>query len=319
MDNREQWLERRRTSIGASDAAILIMGELYGRTQVDVLKDKLGLSTNSWADNSPDIRAGNLYEPLAVEAYRHSTGNAVNHKPDDPERLTYRTGLYIHASLDAVEILPNNTLRVIEVKAPREGRARDTEVDGPLQSWVVQVQFQLAVIRAAGIPGVIGARVVVWHREEARIHWHDVPDSPEDQARAAGWLDMAADWYERHVCCGEPLAEMQPIELWKSDTEVDLTGSVQGTIVSEYAKACDALKAAEEIKREAALALADVAEAHRARKIIADGYRLTRIVNKGRKSLDMERAKAENPGIPWDSYEKQGGEYVAWRVSEVKP
>ena len=232
MDNREQWLERRKQSIGASDAVVLVMGELYGRTQVDILTDKLGLLTRFIGDN-PDIRAGNTYEPLAVQAYRDETGNHVNYRPDDPERLTYRAGLYCHASLDAVEVMNDYTLRVIEVKAPRERRARDTELDGPLQSWVIQTQFQLAVIRAAGIENVVGARILVWHREEARIHWHEVPDEPEDRARAASWIGLCADWYERHVCCGEPLGEMQPI--------------------------------------------------------------------------DLEKLKADNPEIPWDRYEKQGG------------
>jgi hypothetical protein len=231
--------------------------------------------------------------------------------------LTYHAGPWVHATCDAVELLDDLSMRVVEVKAPRESRARETELEGPSIPWVIQTQMQMAVLRHEGFR-VAGGVIVVWHREEARIHMHEVPDSDEDRARAASWIDECSQWYEDHVIRNLPLVDRPRVILPRSEADVDLSGTGEAAAISWYAEACQRVKEAEEDKRLALLALTEASEKYSARRMTADGVRITRIVNKGRTSLDVTTARIDHPEIPWESYERTGSEYLTWRVSGGK-
>ncbi len=315
MDNqRQEWLEARRQGIGASDAVVILIGSQW-RTEHDVLASKFDIAEE--LDND-DIRRGNLYEPICLAQWAAAHPDyTVMEGHRDPLTLTFRHG-YCHASLDAVAVGPNNEVIILEVKSPRGKKARDTELDGPAPEWQVQVQYQLAIAERSGAElftgwgSEVSAYVLVWHSEEARYHEHAIAPTPD----AERWVQYCHEWYERHVVDQAPLeTTAPPVAIPHLEADADLSGTPDGAVVAWYAAACEAVKKAEADKDAAAAALTEVATAHSARRLVADGCRITRIVNKGRTSLDTKAARAAHPEIPWTDYERTGGEYLTWRVT----
>lgn len=319
------WLEKRRDGIGASDAVILLAGPQYGKTAADVLASKLGPVVEMESD---DIRRGHLYEDLAIEAWIDQHPHYSLRDGQCSQLLRFWSYGRAHASLDALVhgvVGGIQRLGVLEVKSPRSQGARDTEADGPRPQWIMQCQYQMAVVSHIMRQNTGGpfwsqlqfGQIVVWHPEEARIHTHEVPWGDEEQAQSRQWVEYCQDWYQRHVIAGEPLPETPPpVPLPQHELDVDLTNTTEGQAVEWYCAAKERLKAAEQEVEIASAALSEVAAAHQARRLISGDTRITRIVNAGRRTTDIKNAMAANPQIDWAKYERIGSEYVVWRVSK---
>lgn len=344
-NKRTEWLEARRNGVGASDAVVLLCGSKW-RTEEDVLASKLGPVEEL---SNPDIRRGNLYEILCLDQWALSNPEwEILRGSDDPMALTFRVG-HCHASLDALAVGPHGEVLILEVKSPRCKKARDTEMDGPDPAWVVQVQYQLEVCRRSGADmfgdgwnpeARAGARVLVWHPEEARYHEHVIEENPGEWRRtefslcadgssqekliehrdgASHWVDYCDAWFQRHVIEGEPLAPPSPfVPLPRYELDIDLSGTPDGSVVSWYAVACEDMRRAENAKSAALAALSEVATTHRSKRLMADGYRITRVCNSGRKSTNIKAIQTAYPEIQWSDYEITGAEYATWRVTGGK-
>jgi hypothetical protein len=315
--SRQAWLELRRKSIGASDAVILLRGPQFGKDESDVLRSKL---EDALPIDSDDIRRGTLYEHIVLAEYGRIDG--FSHAriemagTDDPMALFFHVG-HCHASLDGLAQDGDGKITILEVKCPRIKKASDTERMGPTQEWKIQSRYQQAVYHlATGLPAdKIGGKMVIWHSEDARYHTHDTTQSPEEFEESVVWARYCDDWYRRHVILGDPLQPTVPpvpIEVWQT---MHLCTPDEEMICQAYQRACDNVKAAEEEKKLAAAELARIAEANQARKMIFNGGTITRVIQSGRTSLDMDRVRADHK-IEWSKYEKKGGDFVTWRVGK---
>jgi hypothetical protein len=321
MTSREQWLEIRRRSIGASDAVVLLRGPQFDTTAQAILDSKLGAVSEKTND---DIRRGQLYEPIVLaefarlESERLGIAELRHAGTVDPMSLYY-VSRYTHASLDGLALLADGTHLLLEVKCPRGKKASDAKNLGATQEWKIQSRYQQAVYSlVTGTPRhLVRGLVVVWHSEEAAYHTHDTSMLlTEEYEEAAGWLEYCNNWYASHVICGQPLEPVAPPVAIEAFETSHLCDGNEAMICQWYQRACQAVKEAETDKQAAALALADMASGLKARRLIADGVTITRVVQPGRKSVSLEKVRADHPEINWEAYERVGGDFITWRVGK---
>lgn len=131
--NTEEWLEMRKTKVGASDAPI-IMGVSPWKTPFQLWEEKLGLRSSSF--QTPAMKRGHEMEEPARQWYMATTGNMVV-----PDVIFHQEKNWMMASLDGKGI---NCDMVIEIKNPG---IKDHEVamNGMIpEKYFPQLQHQLA-------------------------------------------------------------------------------------------------------------------------------------------------------------------------------
>lgn len=170
--DRADWLRERRTGVGSSDAAALMLGAgspgVYS-TPLKVYLDKLGLLPE---EDSQPMRWGRLLEDVVGGAFEIETGRKVV-KPRDP---LYRSPQrpWMIASPDR-EVVGERALlecKTADVSSRQQWGPSGTDVvpDG----YLVQVQHQLAVLglERAYLAVLIGGNDFRWYclpRHEALI------------------------------------------------------------------------------------------------------------------------------------------------------
>lgn len=134
-DDRERWLQERRTGIGSSDAAI-VLGVYPWKTRLELYADKLGLTEDT--DAGEAAYWGTKIEPLVLARFAAETG-----------RKTFRAGTLLRskarpfqlATLDGTQVTDRGVGNV-EVKCTS---LEDRWEDGIPAYVYAQVQHQLAV------------------------------------------------------------------------------------------------------------------------------------------------------------------------------
>ncbi len=132
----QEWLDFRKTRIGASDAPI-INGDSPWCNAYELWQRKLGLVPDQFV--SPAMQRGKDLEPKAREEYIRLTGNTVM-----PAVVVHKEHEYIFASLDGLS--PDGI--VIEIKcANRVDHLKAIEGQVP-DKYLAQLMHQLAVTEA---------------------------------------------------------------------------------------------------------------------------------------------------------------------------
>lgn len=245
-NERAEWLERRRISVGASEVSAI-----------------LGLSTwespfSLWAkkvhgvesDEQPEWQEwGNRIEPLICDAYAEATGRQVI----DHGRYAVRyseTCPHLSATLDR-EVVGRDAgdgPGCMDAKNVSAFKASDWEEGAPL-IYQVQVQAQMEVTgyRWGSLACLLGGNTFRWcdvernedfiavMRRKVAEFWHLV------ETRTPPPVDGS-------LSTAEVLKKLYPKD---SGETVALSGEAAGW-TDAYEKACEALKAAEERKQEAA-------------------------------------------------------------------
>jgi len=135
QQNTPEWLELRKTHIGASDAPI-ILGQSPWKTAYQLWEEKLGL--RELPKSNAAMRRGHELEPIARQAYNDYTGNAA-----EPEVVFHPKHKWMMASLDGVSL---DRSIVVEIKCPGQ-KDHDTAGMGVIPTkYYPQLQHQLATI-----------------------------------------------------------------------------------------------------------------------------------------------------------------------------
>ena len=135
QQNTPEWLEMRKSKVGASDAPI-ILGVSPWKTPFQLWEEKLGLSAPPQMNNA--MRRGHELEPIARQAYIDHTGNYV-----EPSVEFHQEHKWMMASLDGVT--PDKSIAV-EIKCPgKVDHALAAQGEIP-QKYFAQLQHQLAVL-----------------------------------------------------------------------------------------------------------------------------------------------------------------------------
>lgn len=165
---RQEWLARRRESLGASEAAAAL-GVSPWQTPVELWQRKLGLIGEQ--DESEAMRWGSLLEPVILAEYQRRTGRRV---VATQEFLSHPGYPFLTATLDA----RCDDGRLVEVKTASAWAKEwgDEGSDEVPETYLVQVAQQLAVTGAkvADVAVLIGGqrlRVFTVERDEILIEY----------------------------------------------------------------------------------------------------------------------------------------------------
>lgn len=142
-DERLQWLERRRSGIGGSDAAA-ILGLSRWKSRLELFCEKIGLDEPEY-DIPEWITWGNLLEPVIAGRYAEVTGFAL----EDPGRYTIQrhgTHYYLICTVDRFILQPTDmpTRGVLEIKNVA-GFKGDEWAEEPPTEYQIQAQHQMIV------------------------------------------------------------------------------------------------------------------------------------------------------------------------------
>lgn len=121
--------------IGGSDVAAIILGQQYGRTRLDVWKEKAGLIVPANISNSPDIRRGLRQEPVARQVFVEETGLLVT----PAKMVTHPEFPFIQGHPDGIF-----ARRLLEIKCPRSHMYRRHKMAGVSQEYILQGVHYLA-------------------------------------------------------------------------------------------------------------------------------------------------------------------------------
>lgn len=105
----EDWNLWRRSGIGSSDASVLVYGKHFGRSVLQLYKEKLGRLKGKTIN--PAMERGNRLEPEARRRYARLTGY-----PAEPLCCVHDTKDWLKASLDGWVGLGKGI--VVEIKVP---------------------------------------------------------------------------------------------------------------------------------------------------------------------------------------------------------
>jgi putative phage-type endonuclease len=141
------WREARRCSdglyrIGSSDAPVIVYGEMFGRSLIDLWMEKRGMQEGP--EENYDMRQGHLLEEVCAREWSIMTGrrvyrrHAILHHPDHP---------WMTANLDRVISHGDDGQGpgILEAKSPRYGTMVEVVNNGPSKAHLIQVLHQLAV------------------------------------------------------------------------------------------------------------------------------------------------------------------------------
>jgi putative phage-type endonuclease len=164
----EGWLLWRRAGLGSSDAAVLVLGESWGKTPQDLLKEKAGLERRG-DHQSPSMSFGKRMEPRIRKWYEELMGFE-----SPPLCCLHDQHDFLKASLDGWH--PAGI--ILEIKCANRRDHQDA-LDGFVpEKYVPQVDHQLLVTGGKVVHYVsyhsrmdVGERytLVTHHRDEGRL------------------------------------------------------------------------------------------------------------------------------------------------------
>ena len=296
---REQWLERRRGGLGGSDSPVIVLGDVYGKTPLDVYLDKMGRGQEV-DPNSPDIQRGSMLEHYPVDMFTRDTGADVYRPRTLDERYS---GFWFdhpdvgcfYANLDGYVGKPSE--QIVEVKCPRMAGFMRAKDEGLSDYYQIQGQHQMAVT---------GASVVHFLIFNAEL-W-DYVHIPLDRDQEMIDLILAkgtafwSDHVEKEIAPTEGEVTDAPVVKKKGGKYIDLSESdIWQDAVAMYREADNAEKDAKAQKSEAREAMAGLMEqaGHEAIKVGRDKFTFG---SGTRTSFDKKALAAAHPEIDLSAF-----------------
>lgn len=275
--NTPEWLELRKTKIGASDAPV-IMGVSPWKTPFALWEEKLGLREGQATNFA--MQRGHDLEPVALQAYNDYTGNCAS-----PEVAFHKERDWMMASLDGVSL---DREVIVEIKCPgapdHELAAKGTVPD----KYMPQVQHQLAVFD-----------VTMAHYFSYRDGDFRLIEIERDDKYIAKMYAKEDDFWKRWQNFEPPaLTERDYVE--RDDTVWISTASEW----QEIQRQLEELKAKEKAHREQLIALASDHNTKGA------GIRVQKVVRRG--SVDYKKVP-QLEGVDLDKFRKAPVE--TWRLT----
>jgi len=320
MDYR-QWLEFRKRGIGSSDSPVLWLGEVFGKTPVDLyIEKRTPVPLVIEQSDNPNFRRGHTYEPLAARLWAERSGIAVHIPADDAERYgplycVPVPGRPIYADFDG--FCADGW--VLEVKSPLQRVADRMRTEGVRDYYLVQsahlgwVANQMGTLCSA--PGACpGVRLLVYEPENIDVQCVEIPYDAEFSDRV-----IAEDerFWAEHVLTGQPPARALPRQVPKrakgESTYTAVDGEAWRDVAARFRLAKDAAAASEARLAAAKATIAEAMVAAGLDKVLTpDGQKWSYAEQAGRKNIDTKLLRHEHPEIDWARYEKQGEPFRAF-------
>ena len=141
MDNKERkdWLKKRTTGIGGSDASV-ILGLSPWKSRLELWTEKVtGITVEI---DTPDVHWGKKLEPFIVEEYVELTKREVKAGLAEHENVRSKTYPWMRASLDGIVVDESKGVGVLEMKTKGAFVHWDSEIP---DYYYAQIQHYLEV------------------------------------------------------------------------------------------------------------------------------------------------------------------------------
>lgn len=268
-----EWLESRRSGIGASDIGA-IMGVCQYRDARDVYDDKIGEGKPFFVSDA--VKHGNAQEPLAREWLEKQLATNLESVCAEHEELDY-----FKCSFDAIN---EDRSLVIEIKSPfnKTNVEKYKKIENVPLSYIYQVQWQIMIAE------VSFGFLCIWDGQEGFLH--------EIQADKKLHKNMVkeGDAFWKRVLLRDP-PPMKHQDLSHDNMEL----KIKSELVIEAIKR---KKEAESIIKEHSTELKEVGKGS---NFLLHGLKYT--VCPGRASYDFDAMKED--GIDIEKYAKVGKDY----------
>jgi putative phage-type endonuclease len=273
----KEWLQMRRSHIGASDAPV-IMGVSPWKTAYQLWEEKCGLSGEQ--ETTSAMKYGHDMEEPARRAYEKHTGNLVF-----PTVIFHPEKKFMVASLDGISFDGNISVEIKNVKEEDHEEAKSGKIPA---KYFPQVQHQLACL---------GHKLL--HYFSFRKGDFALVEVERDEEYIQKLYELEGKFWEDVQTLREPkLSE-------KDYTIIETYESI--TMASEWKSINQQLKELEEKEKKYRKQLIELAGNKNAR--IGD-IKLTKSIRKG--TVDYGKI-IELEGVNLEQYRKEP--VIAWRVS----
>ena len=145
MRRSRKWLDEYNQTIGGSRAAA-VLGKSPWESARDIYDQMFGGEQKKNIDDSPDIRRGQLLEPIAISELNRSAKLKMKRWPQSKFIYNYNM-LFAHCLPDAVDDIACPR-EIAEVKVPRPATWQRMYLSGIPEHYQIQAQHNMAVTRA---------------------------------------------------------------------------------------------------------------------------------------------------------------------------
>lgn len=192
IQTKEQWLEERKSYIGASDAASVINCGKWG-CALSLFNTKTGVAPDYDNSDRAEFRRGKRLEGIVANYYEAETGRRVyftqrqhvpgkNHLAVSMDRIVYKKE-------DEKEKNPG----YLEIKVLGRWSMNAVKKDGLPEDYIVQTQYGMAVT------GVKWGSFAIYSPEtDELLHW----DFEADRTLGEALLEKADDFFSLNISCG---------------------------------------------------------------------------------------------------------------------
>lgn len=321
MDARQKWLQGRQAGVGSSDSPVLALGEVFKKTPVDLYISKKKTVKPEDADDgdSPHLRRGRFYEPLAAAMFEAQTGIKVYTPVTDEERFetfqVWDPNSPLFADFDGF----CEDGWVLEIKSPMQRVADSFKASGIRDYYMIQSMHLAHCANVCALPflgadaekwigKVKGTRVVIYECENVALQ---VIELPYDQGMVDVILRNATKFWTESVLTNTPPAptryEQPPASKDKAKTKYT---QVEG---EAWQRAVDAYKLAKEREGGAKVAMSaakrtiiSVLEDAKIDAVQIGRHKFLNRLVAGRKSFSLKLLQADFPDLDLSKYEEQG-------------
>ena len=323
-----EWLKRRQHGIGSSNSPVLVLGEVYGKTPLDVYLAKK--TDPEIITGNPDLRRGHTYEPLAAAMFEQQSGIRVFTPQTDDERY----GLYqvwdperdwLYADFDGF----CEDGWALEVKSPRQRRCDRFRTEGATDYYQVQCHHLAHIANVADLPflpdpsrwrgKVKGTRILIYEPENVDLI---VIEIPYDQEVVDSIIAICGAFWTDHVLTDTPPFTPAPPKVAKKKVPKGKGGKYTPVDGGTWDDAGGAFFLAKQLentaKRRRELAQNTLKEAMDesglTHVITGSGLKFQYTEQDGRRTLDVKALKAANPHLDLEQYMKQGNTIKVFRA-----
>lgn len=330
------WLVRRKGGIGSSDAPVLVLKKVFGKTPLDVYLDKRTPVPDAIVeDDNPNFRRGHAYEPVAIDLLAKQLDSTVTvFKPrSDEERFRqwrpgdagtgYQVwcGAHMYADFDGL----TSDGWIIEVKSPLQRNVDRMKAEGVNDYYLVQCGHLAHVAQTMGTfawpaGACKGVLLVLYEPENVDIL---VIRLPFDQDFSSQVAHTVESFWHNYIAAGQPPVDFAPPALVSAKKPegkyTPVNGDAWQDAGARFRIAKDAKDAAEARYEAAAKTIEEAMRNCKLERVqLPDGQKFIASEQKGRRSLDEKLLRHEHPEIDWARYERQGAPFQTFRAYGAK-
>jgi putative phage-type endonuclease len=231
----KEWLEARRSGIGASEVAAILGVEGCPFDERDVYFSKV---LGEEQKQTRYMRRGRVLEAPAADLYQEETGRKLRRMP----LVRHKDLPILFADLDR-QILAgeDNPTAGLEIKVPAMRNYLKIRKEGILPHWLIQAQVQKMV---TGYPFIAFG---IFNADAWEIMTHDFTGIPAMEERI---LERVDKWWTDHIVAGVPPAPKleTPIELPGVEVDTEIVTRNDQPWLDAVALLLDAKEVLEEAK-----------------------------------------------------------------------